>query len=128
MSNYKKFAELPKSSSTTTTNVSSPLVFEINNNEQKNQIISNNKAVIIDIYGNFCGPCKTIAPQFAKLAETYKNIVFSKENVELKLSPEVQGVPYFQYYLNGQLVDKTVGANVPEIQNKLNQLQQYLQS
>ena len=127
MSNYKKFADLPNSSKEQKV-VSSPLVLEINNAEQKKQLVSQNKAVVIDIYGNFCGPCKMITPQFVKLAETYKNIIFAKENVELRISPEVQGVPYFQFYLNGQLVDKTVGANMNEIQYKLNQLQEYLKS
>jgi thioredoxin 1 len=127
MSNYKKFADLPNSSKEQKV-VSSPLVLEINNAEQKKQLVAQNKAVVIDIYGNFCGPCKMIAPQFVKLAETYKNIIFAKENVELRISPEVQGVPYFQFYFNGQLVDKTVGANMNEIQYKLNQLQEYLKS
>lgn len=37
--------------------------------EQLDEIIASGKAVVIDIYGEWCGPCKMLAPIFARVAE-----------------------------------------------------------
>lgn len=37
--------------------------------QELDEIIASGKAVIIDIYGEWCGPCKMLAPIFARVAE-----------------------------------------------------------
>ncbi|KAL8233212.1 hypothetical protein R6Q57_002990 [Mikania cordata] len=36
------------------------------------------KTVVLDMYTQWCGPCKIIAPKFQELAEKYLDVVFLK--------------------------------------------------
>lgn len=45
-----------------------------------------------------------------------------KEDVDKRLSDGVRGVPTFQFYHRGNLVDKIIGADMPAVKEKLNQL------
>lgn len=141
MSSYKKFADIgtpdtldkdgsPVSHSVTNKNSQSDLtalnkdLIILENAEHKKQLIATNKIVVFDIYGDFCGPCKSIAPRFASLAKEYspKGFVFVKEDVEKKISPEIRGVPAFQYWYKGRLLDTTVGADMQEVKAKIDKL------
>lgn len=51
-------------------------ITEISSQQHKNSILSSNKLCVIDVYGNFCGPCRAVAPKFAQLAKKY-----NKENI-----------------------------------------------
>lgn len=81
------------------------------NFEQKKAAINNHSLCVVDMYGDWCGPCKQIAPKFAELASKYnkKNVcLLAKENVDLELpnipnNLEIHGVPTFLFYVNGHL-------------------------
>ncbi|KAL3523310.1 hypothetical protein ACH5RR_016144 [Cinchona calisaya] len=36
------------------------------------------KAVVLDMYTQWCGPCKIIAPKFQELSEKYLDVIFLK--------------------------------------------------
>ena len=83
--------------------------------EEKNKIISTNRVVVIDIYADWCGPCKAIAPQFAEMARKYSRpgvCALVKENVDQKLSQNIRGVPTFLFFKEGQYVDSITGADL----------------
>ena len=42
---------------------------EIQDLEHRKKILTENNVVCIDLWGEWCGPCKVVAPKFAKLAE-----------------------------------------------------------
>jgi thiol-disulfide isomerase/thioredoxin len=92
--------------------------------EDKKSLISNNRFCVIDVYAEWCEPCNVIKPQFEKLVEKYTipNIcVLAKENVELRLSPEVQVVPTFLFYKDGELDSMINGGNMINIEKKINE-------
>ncbi len=87
----------------------------IENSDHKNQLINSNRIAIIDCYGDFCQPCKMIAPAYEELAKKYRRdgvCVLAKEDIKIGLSPDVRGVPTFFIYKDGQIVDKVVGADL----------------
>lgn len=86
---------------------------EIKSLRQREHIIKNNKVVCIDLYADWCGPCKNIAPMYNKLAEKYDEqfkCLLVKENVEnefTSLSGDYnpsKGIPAFIFYLNGEIL------------------------
>jgi thioredoxin 1 len=47
-----------------------------------NQLINQDKLVVVDFHATWCGPCKLIAPKLAKFTEVYDNVVFAKVDVD----------------------------------------------
>lgn len=104
-----------------TKNINVPNIFCI---EDKKSLILNNRICVIKVYAEWCQPCNVITPEFEKLVEKYTipNIcVLATENVELRLSPEVQVVPTFMFYNNGILDSLITGGNMSNIESKINE-------
>ena len=94
----------------------------IQNINDKKQLINSNKLVIVYIWGDFCGPCKHIAPRYEELSNKYNdggNVILAKENVNLQLSSNVRGVPTFHFYLNSELVDQMIGADISSLETSI---------
>ena len=60
--------------------------------QQLQSIIANNENVVVDFYASWCGPCKRMGPEFAKLPQSFQsqNIVFVK--IEVGLAGNAYGV------------------------------------
>ena len=85
------------------------------NNDNIQQILSQEKPVVIDFWAEWCGPCRMIAPVVDELAAEYDGrAVIGKcdveQNDELTMKYGVRNIPTLFFIKNGQLVDKQVGA------------------
>lgn len=103
----------------------SPHVLHISSSEEKRHLISRNRLCIVNIWGTWCGPCKSMAGPYAKLAEKYGNpgqIAFIKEDVSLNLSPSVKAVPVIQFFFEGKLVHEIIGPDIKGIEATINEL------
>jgi len=73
------------------------------------------KAVLVDFYADWCGPCKMIAPKLQAMSEEFSGVVFLKvnvdENEEVAASYDISAMPTFLILKNGVEADKLVGAN-----------------
>lgn len=74
------------------------------------------------------GPCKVIAPQFERLAKENPDIFFvhidindAREGMEKEIS-EIQSVPTFWFYKNGECVFKFSGCNLPLLEENIKKL------
>ena len=81
-------------------------VYEIKSEQDKLNIVNNNKVCVIDVWGEGCSPCKAISPLYADLASQYTNpgkCVLVKENSDLRINKpvEIRGVPTFQFFKDG---------------------------
>ncbi|XP_038893273.1 thioredoxin H1-like [Benincasa hispida] len=75
-----------------------------------------NKLVVVNFTATWCGPCRTMAPVLEDLASKMRNndVLFLKVDVDELMSVAnelgVGALPSFQFFKNGKLVDKFVGA------------------
>ena len=92
--------------------------------------ITKDKKVVIDFFAPWCGPCKRIAPDYEKLAETYTDIEFVKCNVdessELAELFEVQSLPTFLLINNLKVVHKFVGTDMEGLTKKVEELNEFV--
>eukprot|EP00245_Coleochaete_scutata_P006074 TRINITY_DN20201_c0_g1_i1.p1 TRINITY_DN20201_c0_g1~~TRINITY_DN20201_c0_g1_i1.p1 ORF type:complete len:113 (+),score=28.56 TRINITY_DN20201_c0_g1_i1:123-461(+) len=77
--------------------------------------------IIVDFTAVWCGPCKFIAPHFAKLSTEFPSVIFVKVDVDkfeaIAASAEVSAMPTFHVYKGGKIVDKTVGASPDKLKD-----------
>jgi thiol-disulfide isomerase/thioredoxin len=120
MSNYKKLSTFGEKKEGKSDNI--PQILKI---EDKKFLLQNYKICVIDVYADWCGPCKIVSPLFSKLFTKY-NIpgvcTLAKENVDLKLSPNIQVVPSFQFFVYGNLDSTISGADITLVENKIIEL------
>jgi thioredoxin 1 len=104
-------------------------IIEIESLEHRMYHIENYPIVIIDNYTSWCGPCKQIAPKFAKLGNKYqsKGVLCMKEDADKKIGNhpvKLRGVPCFHFYVNGKFIsDYTItGADINQVEDKILQI------
>lgn len=102
-------------------------VMEIQSSEHKHDLLRKNAIVCIDVYANWCQPCKQMEPSYAVLAKKLSmpgKCMIVKENLEAGLSREfdVQAVPLFLIFFRGRLHKRISGADLQAIEETLHEL------
>ncbi|MDD7336971.1 MAG: thioredoxin [Prevotella sp.] len=73
------------------------------------------KPLVVDLWAEWCGPCRMISPIISELAQEYDGkIVVGKcdveENDDVAMEFGVRNIPTILFFKDGKLVDKFVGA------------------
>lgn len=80
-------------------------------------MITRNKTVIIDVWAEWCHPCKAFKPTFEEIAGMFENIRFVSIDIEneafneSEFTAHVTGVPTFLVYHNGIKVNEMAGGD-----------------
>lgn len=100
-----------------------PSLIEITNVHEHDAFIETNPRAII-FFGSYdCGHCRAIYPTCEKLVNLYPQIAFSHVEVTQVKTENVEGVPVFVGYKNGEFVDTVVGASEKQLLNLIDKLQ-----
>lgn len=84
--------------------------------------------IIIDVYADWCGPCRAIEPYFQQLSEMFRNIEFVKINIdeveeELSEMFQIQSLPTFLLLKRGKIVTYFTGASKIKLQDLIHKAQ-----
>lgn len=96
---------------------------EINNVEDFNAVISQDKPVLLDFYADWCGPCQTLLPTLDKLSTKHQgDYVIAKVNVDtnpiLAQKFHVRSIPALFFIKDGEIVDKAQGLQPSNVLEK----------
>ena len=77
------------------------------------QVLRNEKLVLLDFWATWCGPCKLIAPTVEAIAEEHDSMVLGKVNVdeemELAVKFGITSIPTLIVMKNGEAAGKLIG-------------------
>ncbi|WP_353893809.1 thioredoxin [Proteinivorax hydrogeniformans] len=84
------------------------------------EVLQNDKPVLVDFYADWCGPCKMLAPVIDEVATEYEGKVKIvkvnvDENQDLAGEYGVMSIPTLVFFKNGEAVDN-VGGFMPKKQ------------
>lgn len=83
--------------------------------ETFNQIINDEKPAMVDFFAEWCGPCRMMAPELKRFAESHKNEVrVLKVDIDKNRQTadhfNIQGVPTLILFKKGKVLWRQSGA------------------
>ena len=92
--------------------------YEDSNFEEK--VIKSDKVVLVDVYADWCGPCKMMAPVVDEIAEDFGDKikvgkVNADDNASICVKYDIMSIPNILLIKNGELVNRFVGVTAKEV-------------
>lgn len=96
------------------------MALEFTDGNFQQEVLQNDKVTLIDLWAEWCGPCRLMGPVVEELADEFKDrAVVGKLNVddnpETPMQYNVRGIPTFLLFKNGELKEKIVGAQSKKV-------------
>ena len=93
------------------------------------EFITSSPVVIIDMWAEWCGPCKQLSPIISSIATDYPQVKVGKVNVdeypEIGKDNNIMSIPTILVFKDGKL-EKTIVGAFPKAQ-LINKMSEYLQ-
>ena len=90
-----------------------------NANEFDAEVLNAQGKVLVDFWASWCGPCMMMAPVLEELAVDYPALKVAKVDVDVLQKPavrfQIDSIPAFLLFENGQPVKRVVGAMPKEV-------------
>ncbi len=88
---------------------------KITDNNFETEVKAGSLPVLVDLYADWCGPCKMMAPLVAQLSEAYEGKCKVRkcntdENPMLTREFNIMSIPTFILFKDGAVVDTLIGA------------------
>ncbi|MFO8000924.1 MAG: thioredoxin [Marinilabilia sp.] len=91
------------------------MTIEVTDANFDEKVLQSDKPVLVDLWAEWCGPCRMVAPIVAELGEEYEGkAVMAKldvdSNPDTSVKYGIRNIPTILFFKNGEVVDKQVGA------------------
>ncbi|MFN0015667.1 MAG: thioredoxin [Saprospiraceae bacterium] len=91
------------------------MAYEFTDANFKTEVLQSDKVTLIDLWAEWCGPCRLMTPIVEELSDEYGDrALIGKLNVDdnpqVPTDYNVRGIPTFLLFKNGELKGKIVGA------------------
>lgn len=91
-----------------------PRFVMVNSSNYAGQVKEAKGLVIVDLWAEWCAPCRAIAPKLAELKDEYGDrLVVAKVNVDespdIAAEHRVASIPTLLFFKGGQVVDSLIG-------------------
>ncbi|MFA6272612.1 MAG: thioredoxin [Patescibacteria group bacterium] len=93
---------------------------EINDSTFDAEVLKADKLVLVDIWAEWCGPCKIMLPVMEELVKDNegKAVKIAKMNIDENQTTTqkygVMSIPTFLFFKNGEVVKQSIGAQSKE--------------
>ena len=88
-------------------------VMKVTSANFEEEVLNSDKAVLIDFYADWCGPCKMFSPIIESVAEENEDVKVVKIDVDnaqdLAIKYQVMSIPTIVVIKNGKEVNRNVG-------------------
>ncbi len=87
---------------------------EVTDGNFQAEVLENEKAVLVDFWAPWCGPCRVIAPSLEEIAQERGDLEIKKLNVDDNQATaaryDVMSIPTLILFKNGEPAHKIIGA------------------
>lgn len=87
--------------------------------EELNNLKSQGLKILVDVYADWCGPCKQLTPRLEALSSSYTDVQFVKMNVDKNMAfaneLQIKGVPTVLVYNGQNLIDRIAGLHTNNV-------------
>ncbi|ASW43612.1 MULTISPECIES: thioredoxin [Eubacteriales] len=95
------------------------MIKDLNAKDFETEVLKNNGLVVVDFWANWCGPCKMMAPVLESVSEEFKEVSFTKVDVDqngaLADQYDILSIPTLLIFKDGNFLDKLVGFTPKEV-------------
>ncbi|RAJ10907.1 thioredoxin [Chitinophaga skermanii] len=91
------------------------MALEFTGSNFETEVLNNDKLVVVDMWAEWCSPCRALAPIIEELYKDFRGQVdVGKVNIDhnpqLAIDYDVRSIPAILFFKGGRLVDTVVGA------------------